>query len=336
MRKILAFLIAVALVFPLILSAQALFSVESFVLDRDFYIEALDSDQVYESLLSDAMISDVLGKYLPIPPDADLTQIDAILKSVITREFFKEQIRILVNGLFDYLQGKTESFSPVINLAPVKTSLVDNNLDQLLAAFAAIMPICEPGQVPGIDSENQNACKPAGLNDDILVQEFLKLVFPMILAMVPNELPIGEKWDDIQVTRNWGPFVSGMALPASLMLIAIFLAFLAAGFWYIAAFIADESWRVRLLWLGWMLIIPSGLTLFTGLAVTADIPGYWVNLGIERASLNGIPVSPGIREVLRTVVSSSLTRVASTLMMVGGICSAAGLGFIFWGLAAKK
>lgn len=336
MRKLIATIITVALVFPLILASQALVSVNSFILDRDYYIEVLDSDQVYDSLLSDDALSDVLGKYLPLPAGTDFSQVEVVLKSVITREYLNEQIGVFVNGLFDYMQGKTENFKPVINLVPIKTTLAEEKLDKMLAALAAILPICEPGQIPGIDFENQKACKPAGIGDDVLSQDYLKPVFPFILALVPNEIPIGEKWDEIRVNRSWGPYASGMALPASLMLIAVFLAFVAASFWYIAALIADESWRVRLLWLGWTLIIPSALIFLVGLAVTADIPNYWVNIGINRAGLNGIPFGFGIRESLRAVVSSSLSRIAYAFMMVGGISSAAGLCLIFWGLASHR
>jgi hypothetical protein len=336
MRKLIAFLIAIALVFPFILAALALVSVNSFILDRDFYIDALVSDQVYDSLLSDDTLSGILGKYLPLPADTDFSQVEVVLKTVITREFLKKQIAAIVNGFFDYMQGKAETFAPAIDLVPIKTLLAEEKLDEMLKAIAVVLPVCEPGQVPGIDFENQKACKPAGISDDVLSQDYLKPIFPFILAMVPNEIPIGEKWDEFLLTRNWSPFVLGMALPASLMLIAVFLAFVAASFWYIAALIADKSWRVRLLWLGWMLIIPSALVFLAGLAVTTDIPNYWVNLGIERVGMNGIPFGIGIRESLRAVVNSSLSRAASSLMMVGGICSAVGLGFIFWGMATNR
>lgn len=336
MRKLLALLITLALVFPLILAAQALVSVNSFILDRNFYIQTLDSDQVYESLLSDSMLNATLGVYLPLPSDADLSKVEAVVKSVITRDYLKDQVGIFVNGLFDYLQGKTDKFAPVLNLVPVKEALTSEKQDDLLAAIAAIIPVCEPGQMPGIDTENQNACKPEGVSDVVLVEGYLKLVFPLVLAQVPDEVPIGEKWDEIRSARNWGPFASGMALPASLMLVSVFLAFVAASFWYIATLIADDSWRVRLLWLGWTLMIPSALIFLVGLAVTADIPNYWVNLGLDRASFNGILFGPGLRESLRAVLRGSFSRVASSFMMVGGISGAVGLGLIFWGLATPR
>ena len=218
MRKIIAFLIAVALVFPLILAAQVFGSINSFVLDREFYIDALDSDQVYDSLLSDDTIRGILGDYLPLPPDTDFSQVEAILKSVITRDYLKQQTTEIVNGFFDYMQGKTETFAPVIDLTPIKSMLAKEKLDEIVQAIAVILPVCEPGQMPGIDFKEQKACKPAGLSDAVLSQDYLKPVFPLILGMVPNEISVGEKWDELRVTRNWGPFASGMALPASLML----------------------------------------------------------------------------------------------------------------------
>ena len=336
MRKFIAFIIAGALVFPLILASQALISVNSFVLDRNFYIDVLNTDQVYDSLLSGKTLSNTLKGYLPLPEDTDFSQMEVVLKSVISREFMKEQVAAFVNGLFDYMQGKTETFSPVIDLIPIKTMLAEEKLDEMLKAIADALPVCELGQIPGIDFENQKACKPAGINEEVLVQNFLKPVFPFILAIVPNEIPIGEKLEEIQATRNWGPFASGMALPASLMLVAVFLTFVAAGLWYFAALIASESWRLRLLWLGWMLIVPSALILLAGIAFSTNIPGYWINLAIERAGMNGIPFGTGIRESLRAVVNGSFAKVAASFMMVGGISSAIGVGLIFWGLATKK
>jgi hypothetical protein len=320
MRKLLALLITLALVFPFILSAQVLFSVNSFILDRNFYLQTLDNNQVYESLMSDSLINAMIGTYLPLPPDADLSKIKGGLESVITHEYLKEQIDIFVNGFFDYLQGKTSSFSPVVNLVPVKVTLSSEKQDEL----------------PGIDTANQNTCKTAGISDEILVKDYLKPVFPMVLAQIPDEVPIGTKWDELLASRNWGPFASGMALPAILMLISVFITFVAASFWYIASLIADGSWRVRLLWLGWTLMIPSALIFIIGLSISTDISNYWINLGLERVSFNNIPFGAGLRETLRVVVSGSLPRVASSLMMVSGISGAVSLGFIFWGLATNR
>jgi hypothetical protein len=336
MRKLLALLITLALVFPFILSAQVLFSVNSFILDRNFYLQTLDNNQVYESLMSDSLINAMIGTYLPLPPDADLSKIKGGLESVITHEYLKEQIDIFVNGFFDYLQGKTSSFSPVVNLVPVKVTLSSEKQDELLAAIAAIIPVCEPGQMPGIDTANQNTCKTAGISDEILVKDYLKPVFPMVLAQIPDEVPIGTKWDELLASRNWGPFASGMALPASLMLISVFITFVAASFWYIASLIADGSWRVRLLWLGWTLMIPSALIFIIGLSISTDISNYWINLGLERVSFNNSLFGAGLRETLRVVVSGSLPRVASSLMMVSGISGAVSLGFIFWGLVTTR
>ena len=123
MRKFLAFLLTLALVFPLILAALTLVSVNSFILDRNFYIQTIDNEQVYESLLSDGMLDDTFERYLTLPPDADLAKVEEVIESVITRDYIKDQTGIFINGLFDYLQGKTDNFMPVVNLAPIKAAL---------------------------------------------------------------------------------------------------------------------------------------------------------------------------------------------------------------------
>ena len=221
-------------------------------------------------------------------------------------------------------------------MPPLKQRLLAKKQSDLLAAIAAILPVCETSQIPKIDTKNQKTCKPTGINDNVLIENYLKPFLPFALAQVPDEVPIDEKGDEIRITRNWGPFTSGKALPASLMLVTVFLAFVAASFWYIAAFIADESWRVRLQWLSWTLMIPSSLIFLVGLAFSADIPNYWVNLGLDRANFNGLPFGSGIHEALRAVVRGSFSRVVASFMMVGGISGAIGLSLIFWGLATLR
>jgi hypothetical protein len=336
MRILLALLLTLALVFPLILAAQALISVNSFILDRNFYIEVLDSDQVYGALTSDSMINLVFGNYFPLPADADLSKVDSVIKSVITRDYLKGQVENFVNGFFDYLQGKTNSFEPMVNLIPIKEALSGPIQDELLVAIASILPVCQPGQTPGLDTSNKVACKPSGISDEILAKDYLKPIFPVALSQIPDEMPIGKNWNEIHISRYWGPMASGMALPASLMLVTLFLAFIAASFWYISALIASSSWRVRLEWLGWTLIIPSGLIFLIGLMIKTNLPNYWINFGLNRATFSGMPFSSGLREVLRAIVSGSLSSVSSSFLMVCGISAAFGLGFIFWGLATKK
>ncbi len=71
MRKFVAILLAIFLVFPLLLSAQAAVSVTSWVLDRQFYIDALDQPQVYTTFTSGPMIDKLLHDQIGLPPEAD-------------------------------------------------------------------------------------------------------------------------------------------------------------------------------------------------------------------------------------------------------------------------
>ena len=67
MRKFLAAMFAFVLVFPLILAAQASISLISFALDRDFYIRAVDSQPVYDVIISERIISQLVFERLPLP-----------------------------------------------------------------------------------------------------------------------------------------------------------------------------------------------------------------------------------------------------------------------------
>ena len=336
MQKILAFILTLILVFPLLLAALALTSVNSFILDRDFYVQSLDNEQFYDSLISDSAVSAILGAYLNIPTIADTTRIDAVVKSVITRDYLKVQVNNYVNGIFDYLQGKTDKFEPALDLKPIKTALAGEKQDEFLAAIAAILPLCEPGQTPGIDTMIHMACKPAGLSDEVLAQDYIKPILPIVISQIPDLMPIGENWIEIRSTGIWGLFASGVAVSASLILVTVFLVFMAVSIWYITALIADASWRMRLLWLGWSLIVPSGLIFLASLALSADIPRYWLNLGIERAASNNAFLNMGLHETLRVVINNAVPRAARSIMITGGISSALSLGLIFWGLATPK
>ena len=128
-----------------------------------------------------------------------------------------------------------------------------------------------------------------------------------------------------------------MAVPASLLLSGIAFILIALSLWYLAALIADDAWRNRLQWLGWMLMIPSTVIFLTGVAAASNIPVFWANYGLDRANFNGLPFfGPGLREALRAIIRAAIPRVSTSFLMVGGISGALALGLIFWGLMTSK
>ena len=336
MRKFVAILLAIFLVFPLLLSAQAAVSVTSWALDRQFYIDALDQPQVYVAFTSGPMINKLLHDQIGLPPEADTTELESVLKGTLTPDYMRTEVSKLINTLFDYLQGKTDTFAPVLDAVPLKTSLGGSQQDAFLYALAAALPACGPGQTPGFGGESQTACKPADVSDDLLVEQVLKLALPSILSTVPDVIPLEGEFQNWQEAARWRTFVPGMAVPASVILSVLMLVSIAAFTWYLAALISDASWRVRLGWLGWMLLVPSVLIFLLGFATQSGISAYWISFGLESANLSNTPLGPELNEILRIISISALPRAANAFQMVGGISGALSIALIFWGIVTPR
>lgn len=336
MRKFIAILFTIFLVFPLLLSAQATTSVTSWALDRQFYIDALDQPQVYAAFTSGRMIDTLLHDRLGLPPEADTSELEPVLKSVLTPDYMRDQFSVLINALFDYLQGKTDTFAPTLDVVSLKTALEGEQQDAFLNALVAALPTCAPGQTPGFGSEGQTACKPVGVPDDLLVEQVLKPALPGILSAVPDEIPLEGEFEEWQESARWRTYLPGKAVPASIILGLLMLVSIAACVWYLTALISDSSWRVRLGWLGWTLLVPAVLIFMLGFASQSGISAYWVNYGLEHASLSNTPFGPELGETLRIVSLSALPRVANAFQIVGGISGALAIILIFWGIVTPR
>ena len=336
MRKFVAILLAIFLVFPLLLSAQAVISVTTWVLDRQFYIDALDQPQIYTTFTSGPLINKLLRDQIGLPPEADISELESVLKGALTPDYMRDEVSKLINALFDYLQGKTNTFAPVLDAVPLKTALGGSQQNAFLNALVAALPTCAPGQTPGFGGEGQTACKPVGISDDLLVEQVLKPALPNILSAVPDEIPLEGEFQNWQEAARWRTFIPGMAVPASVILGVLVLVSIATCAWYVAALISDASWRVRLGWLGWTLLVPALLIFLLGFAAQSCIPVYWISFGLERADLSSSPLGPELNETLHLISLSALPRAANALQMVGGISGALSIALIFWGIATPR
>lgn len=337
MRKFIAIILAVILVIPMLLAAQALASVSSFIMDRQFYIDTLDNEQVYETLITGTLIPGFLSNGLALPEGIDVSQLASVFESVLDQDYLRSQVSNFVGNAFDYIQGKQETFVPMVDLVPLKSALAGDKQNEFLLALAQSLPDCEPGQIPGIGGSEFTACKPQGVSIDALANDYLKPILPLTIAQIPDQVLLVENWEELQSYRNYQSFIPGMAVPASLLLSGIAFILIALSLWYLSALITDDAWRTRLQWLGWTLMIPSTMIFLTGLAAASNIPVFWANYGLDRANFNGLPFfGPGLREALRAIIRAAIPRVSTSFLMVGGISGALALGLIFWGLMTSK
>jgi len=329
MRKLIALLMALIIVMPLLLAAQAVMAASTFILDRDFYVEAIDSDEVYESLISNAVIWDAVTEKINLPPGTDTTRLQAVLVKAINHSTIRTQVNELVNEFFDYMQGSAEQFNPQLDITSVKSALSSDLQDEFLVELVAIFPVCEGDQLPQLDSTELALCKPAGIPDALLVENFLKPSFPYILAAMPDQVSLEEPFAEWQAQQqDLQRFVPGQTLPASMLLAVVVLACTAFGFWYLSALVAGSTWHVRLQWLGVMLFLPSALIFLAGLLIGTGISQSFIEFVLQRANL---PLGPAFDLVFRAIVSGSIPRASSAFMMVGGISTAVALALFLWG-----
>jgi hypothetical protein len=320
----------------MLLAGQAAISTVTWLLDRQFYIDALDNEEVYDNLLSDEMLDTILRSQFALPAEADTQPVADVLREIISDDYLQDQISAVVNDFFDYLQGKTSEFNPTISLQPVKTALTEENQAEFMSALLQALPSCAPGELPSIGGENQNICKPQGISDEALMETYLVPAMPAIIAQLPDELPLGEEWQQWQMQERWRSFIPGMAVPASLMLSVLALAFVAVCLWYLTALIADAGWRGRLQWLGWSLLIPSVTIFALGFLVNSSSALYWLNYWMRNGHVTLYPSVLGTQAIIQAVSASILPRISSAFMMVGGVCGSLSLGLILWGLMTPR
>ena len=336
MRKFFAIVFFIILVLPLLMAAQLSLSTITWALDRDFYMEILDQPEAQTALGADMMMDHIITTQLHLTPDADTAALTDILQSVMTQEYFQAQIRAYVDGLFDYLQGKSTEFTPTIDLRPLKLVITGGQQDAFLAALLQALPECAPGQTPGLGSDTETACKPAGIPDQLIIEQALKPALPLVLAQIPDEAPLPGELGLVGRNLGWRTYLPGMAAPASIMLSVLILSIFALAMWYLVAMVADASWHARLQWLGWMLLIPSLIVFLLGFAAQGGVAAYWINFGLERASLSAAPLETGLTNLIQVAAMAAMPRIANAIKMVGGICGGFAFALLLLGIATPR
>lgn len=120
MRSIPAAFIAVLLVVPLFLAALMTVSVSTWVLDRGFYASLIDDERLYE-------IPAGIGKseWEEVARDTGIPLLrdPALLREVVTASYMRSQALSVLNEAFDFIDGRSQTFDPSIDLVPLKKAI---------------------------------------------------------------------------------------------------------------------------------------------------------------------------------------------------------------------
>jgi hypothetical protein len=121
------------------------FTINRTVLNPDFVVARLDTLDV-STLVAEVLEEQVPGEVMAMVP-AEL--IDEVLDDVLTElePWLKEQIAGTVYTVYDYLLGRSQSLSLVVDVAPVKEEVRDKLRQSLLASPPAGLEVIPPTEL---------------------------------------------------------------------------------------------------------------------------------------------------------------------------------------------
>jgi hypothetical protein len=325
MRKLPAILIVVFLVFPLFLAALYTIAISTWVLDRELYVRVLSDIRLYEiprtSNMNRIWIWPWTAEAWGFPAPAYFA-----LREVATPDYMKTQALAVFQDAWDFIMGRSARFGSAIDLTPIKKSLAGEGGKRYAQALAASLPVGPAGGSFSLTATRLPNYRPS----NITVPQAAKIIeksLPTIIKSIPDRVDIGD--------RPWGASLR-WSLPSALgALIAadVILLFLSCGLWFLAAFIASDRMRGRLIWLGWSLFAPAVLVFLTGIFVNIGFIGNVVRFGIGSAGLESIGFSKSFVSAVYQAASTLMSRIATGFIATGAIAGGISLGLVAWGWA---
>ena len=331
MRKILALLLIVAIVFPLTLATLSVISVSSWVLDRSFYTNLLGDERLYEVLLSEDLPNTFQRRIVTEADSLPTGVLSAALRQVVTPDYLRGEVLRLVNDAFDILEGRDSTLDLYLDVAPLKAALRGEAGPRFARALAEALPACADGQDPIAPGGTIQRCRPS----DVSVDEAAGLItaaLPAFLDKVPDRINLERNPINLRRELRGAEFWTSLTASAGLGTAIGVLVFITASFWLVAALVGGEDRRERLLWLGWSLIVPAALIFMIGLAINSDLSANWVRFGLNEARIEGVEYSVEFRQALVDVARGALNTIANGFLMAGGVSGAIALALIAWGI----
>jgi uncharacterized membrane protein len=337
LRKVIALLLVIFVVLPLVFTTLILIAINSWVLDRNFYVNLLDQPDLYEALLSQDLPLYVNNRWFPREINSDLPPIalDKALREVMTPQYLRDQSVRVVNQAFDTLEGRREAFDLSLDFAPVKAALRGDGGTRFAQALAAQLPACAAGQEPLITGSTLIRCRASNVSVDAATQQIIAAL-PAFIDQTPDQISLSR--ESLDLRTEWRPFnliflgSFGLSLTIGMLLV------LASIVWLAAAFIGGTNRRERLLWLGWSLLIPAALVFIMGLAISSPFTAGSIGLGLDRSryAIEGVQYSAALRQAIVEIASRALTAVASGFLIAGGASTAIAVGLLVWGAYTRS
>ncbi|GAB4528200.1 MAG: hypothetical protein OHK0046_46780 [Anaerolineae bacterium] len=318
MRAVFGAFLFVIIVLPCTLAALYTTSVMTWVLDRTFYKDLLDSEPIYDAFLAEMpnfVYEDGISRGTQEQAN---TALALALREVVTPAYLREQMSNAVDDFFTLLDDPTFTTQIEIETGPVKDALGGEGGEAFARVYAANLLPCTPGEEPRSEDFPLIRC----LSSETSVEDAEQLVLedlPAFREGIPNPLVVSENVTaDVQNNNT--------SIRSVIIGVVIALTVTAGILWLMTGFVAGNTRRRIMMWLGVMLLLPALLVLGTGVSVANGAADATVRgIQTDEILINNEPVSDEFRDVLAETAVSALERVANGFYLVGGIATATGI-----------
>jgi hypothetical protein len=235
----------------------------------------------------------------------------------------------VTNDLFDAMEGTNRPFAPYLDIGPLKEDLRGEAGRRFARGFVRELPECPAGKDPFGAGVGLPRCRPLGMS---MVQAEALVVdsLPGLLDRLPDRYPVSPPPEFADRPRGHGYFIPPVG-PARLVLLGVLIALVALGALLGAAFLAGDSRRQTVLWMGWPLLVPAVLIFASGLALLAAAHMGGPFFSVDPLLGPAFARMPQTAEAVYRLVRSVLKRVAAGFLTWGGIALGAAVGLIVWG-----
>lgn len=325
MRRLLALALYIFIGLPAVLGSLFLVPARAWILDRDFYKSIVSGPEARAVLEA----PELYARF-----DGTLTAEGLFrLSGPATGEALRQALPVTevlqaaeaaVDSAFDNLDSKTAIDRFSVDLGPLKTAL-EGGVPAFARAYAAAAPVS-----PAFSASNPLILPRPGTTLDLSARpenlgqaEFRDLVRQALdsaLAAVPS---VAE--GDLPSADPSGIFARGdRNAKDALNRSALWLSLLAGGTWLAGAFVASDSARKRLRWLGTTLVLPGVLVLSAG-AVLRLAADPLVLRAVQDPELQRFLADPSLA-VVRAWIRRPLWTVSTGFLVSGSLAVILGGG----------
>lgn len=328
MRALLGFFFYLILVFPLILGTLMLAAVGSSLFNRQFYVDTLGNPDFYQVLLDDALPETLQADFFVLETSGDGLPAEALslaLREIVTPQYLAEQVGEAVNEVFDLLHSGSSTLNLSFDLLPIKEALAGPQGEDFARVLAENLPACEPGQEPRTESGAIPRCLSQAMTAHDAQQDILTAL-PTAIETLPDTVAVAEDINLGPEFQDAAPAI-GFFFGAGVVISIVTSAVLAFVLWLVNAMLAAGGRRMRLLWLGWTLLLPALIVLSVGALLTALVDPVLLDVSTD--------LSAATREAITSLGQTVLGGVVRGFLLSGGISAAVAALLMFWGAIAR-